>query len=67
MMSSQSQELPYTLSIAQTAQYYGTGEKSLRRFVKEHMEDKYILRVGSIVRIKRNIFEKHLYENITVI
>jgi len=67
MIANKSQELPYTLSIAQTAQCYGIGEKSLRRFVKDHMEDKYILRIGNTVRIKKNIFEKYLDENITVI
>ncbi|MFR8622776.1 MAG: excisionase [Coprococcus comes] len=41
--------------------------KTLRRFVKEHIREDYIIQIGSHIRIKRELFKKYLDENITVL
>lgn len=57
----------YTLTIEEAAQYFGIGEKTLRRFVKEHEDKEFLLHNGAKVHIKRKAFEEYLDENFTVI
>lgn len=59
--------LPYCLTIAQASKVFGIGEKTLRRFIKEHIREDYIIQIGSHTRIKRDLFKKYLDENITVL
>lgn len=61
------ENLPYCLTIAQASKVFGIGDKTLRRFVKEHIGEEYIIQVGSHTRIKRELFKKYLDENITVL
>ena len=44
--------LPYCLTISQASKVFGIGEKTLRRFIKEHIRDEYIIRIGNNTRIK---------------
>lgn len=68
MQSSDSYEnLPYCLTIVQASKVFGIGEKTLRRFIKEHIRDEYIIRIGNNTRIKRDLFKKYLDENITAL
>ena len=68
MQNSNSYEnLPYCLTIAQASKVFGIGEKTLRRFVKEHIREDYIIQIGSHIIIKRELFKKYLDENITVL
>lgn len=68
MQNSDSHEnLPYCLTIAQASKVFGIGEKTLRRFIKEHIREDYIIQIGSHIRIKRELFKKYLDENITVL
>lgn len=50
----------YSLSIQEAAQYYGIGERRLRRIAGENPNADFILEVGSHVRIKRVLFERFL-------
>lgn len=55
------------MTIAQASKVFGIGEKTLRKFVKEHIREDYIIQIGSHTRIKRELFKKYLDENITVL
>lgn len=57
----------YTLTIEEASQYFGIGEKTLRRFVKEHMEEDFIICNGAKVLIKRKVFEKYIDESLSVL
>lgn len=46
--------------------YFGIGEKTLRRFVKEHPNEEFIIYNGTKVQIKRKVFEKFIDEKVTV-
>ncbi len=61
------ENFPYCLTITQASKVFGIGEKTLRRFVKEHIREDYIIQIGSHIRIKREVFKKYLDENITVL
>lgn len=61
------ENLPYCLTISQASKVFGIGEKTLRRFIKEHIRDEYIIRIGNNTRIKRDLFKKYLDENITAL
>lgn len=59
--------LPYCLTISQASKVFGIGEKTLRRFIKEHIRDDYVIQIGNNTKIKRDLFKKYLDENITVL
>lgn len=59
--------LPYCLTISQASKVFGIGEKTLRRFIKEHIRDVYVIQIGNNTRIKRDLFKKYLDENITAL
>ena len=58
--------LKYSLSFQEAADYYGIGEKRLRRIVNEHIGDDFILEIGAHIRIKRELFERFLDESTVV-
>jgi excisionase family DNA binding protein len=57
----------YTLSIEEAAQYFGIGQKTLRRFIDEHKDADFLIRNGSQTLIKRVVFEKYVDEKLTVL
>ena len=52
----------YSLTIEEAAQYSLVGETRLRRIIEGDKTLKWVLRVGSQVRVKRELFEKWLDE-----
>lgn len=56
----------YTLTMEEASLYFGIGEKTLRRFVKEHPNEDFIIYNGTKVQIKRKVFEKFIDEKVTV-
>ena len=59
--------LMQAILIEEASQYFGIGEKTLRRFVKEHMEEDFIICKGAKVLIKRKVFEKYIDESLSVL
>ena len=53
----------YTLSIKETAAYFGVGEKKIRRIVNANPSADFVLLDGSHVRIKRIKFEHYVDES----
>ena len=56
----------YTLSIAETAAYFGIGTKKMYQIVNENRDADFILEVGSHRRIKREKFEKFIDDATTI-
>jgi len=50
----------YSLSVQEAAEYYGIGEKRLRCIIAEHINEPFVLEIGTHVRIKRRLFEEFL-------
>ncbi len=50
----------YALTIQEAAEYYGIGEKRIRCLVSDHVNEPFILEIGSQIRIKRELFEDYL-------
>ena len=50
----------YTLTLQEASQYFGISEKALRRFVKTHKNEDFLICIGSKVLIKRIAFEKYV-------
>ena len=55
----------YTLTVEEASEYFGVGEKTLRRFLKEHEEEKFLIHIGAKTLIKRGLFEHYLDEYIS--
>lgn len=50
----------YTLSINEAAQYFNIGEKKIRALIEQDRERKYSMTNGSMVKIKRKMFEEFI-------
>ncbi|MCM1252406.1 MAG: hypothetical protein NC321_06265 [Clostridium sp.] len=50
----------YNLTVKEASAYFSIGEKKLRRIVEENPDADFILRNGSHMLIKRNVFEKYI-------
>ena len=50
----------YTLSIIEAAEYFGIGQKRLRKLAQDNPDAEFFLWIGSRVRIKRDIFQKYI-------
>ena len=50
----------YMLSIEEAAEYFGIGEKKLRKLVEENPDKNFILMNGNRARIKRRLFEAYV-------
>ena len=57
----------YTFTIEEASLYFGIGEKTLRRFIKEHRNEDFIIYNGTKVQIKRKVFEKFIDEKISIL
>ena len=57
----------YTLSLTESAEYFGIGYKKLAKFVDEHKDDKFILWNGTRAQIKRVMFEQYVNEHMDAI
>ncbi|MDO4468065.1 MAG: excisionase [Bacillota bacterium] len=53
----------YLLSVEEACAYFGIGDKTMRRFLKEHEHESFILHVGEgrgNIKFKRRLFEEYL-------
>ena len=57
----------YTLSLTESAEYFGIGYKKLAKFVDEHKDEKFILWNGTRAQIKRVMFEQYVNEHMDAI
>lgn len=57
----------YTLTIEEAALYFGVGEIALRKFINEHPDAQFILKIGSKTLIKKSVFEKYIDEQLSVL
>ncbi len=57
----------YTLSLTESAEYFGINYKTLAKFVDEHKDEKFILWNGSRAKIKRHLFEQYVDEHLDAI
>lgn len=55
----------YALTINDATMYFGIGENSLRRIVKENKESNFVIRIGNRSLIIRKLFEEFLAQNNT--
>ncbi len=56
----------YTFTIEEASLYFGIGEKTLRRFVREHPNENFIIYNGTKVQIKKKVFERFIDEKLTI-
>ena len=56
----------YLLTIEEAAEYFGIGEKRLRRIVAENIGEDFVMEVGSQTRIKGELFEQYLNSSGTI-
>lgn len=57
----------YALTIVEAAEYFGIGEKKLRRIMKEHLDDGFVIQNGAKILVKRRMFEEYLDTKVTTI
>ena len=50
----------YTLSIEEAADYFGIGQKKIRKIVDENPTAEFVLKNGAFTKIKREKFEMFL-------
>ena len=50
----------YTLSIEEAADYFGIGQKKIRKIVDENPTADFVLKNGAFTKIKRGKFERFL-------
>lgn len=50
----------YNLTVKEASAYFSIGEKKLRRIAEENPDADFILRNGSHMLIKRNVFERYI-------
>lgn len=57
----------YALTIEEATIYFGIGEKVLRRFLKEHADEDFLISNGVKTLVKRRAFEHYLDEKVTAL
>lgn len=57
----------YTLSVQEAAEYFGFSDKKIRKIIDEHETDNFILWNGTRPRIKRQLFEQFIDEELNAI
>lgn len=55
------------MSVQEAAGYFGLSDKKIRKIIDEHENDNFILWNGTRPRIKRNLFEKFVDEELTAV
>lgn len=50
----------FSLNVEEAAAYFGIGERRLRQMAYEHLDDDFVLEIGSHIRFKRALFEAFL-------
>lgn len=56
----------FSLNVEEAAAYFGIGERRLRQMAYEHLDDDFVLEIGSHIRFKRALFEAFLNKTSTV-
>ena len=56
-----------TLTIKEASMYFGIGEKTLRRFIREHKDESFVFYNGTKAQIVKKDFEKYISNNLAVI
>ena len=59
-------EIRSKVSAREAAEYYGIGEKRLRRIAADNVGEVFVMEVGSQIRIKRELFEQFLNSSGTI-
>jgi len=57
----------YTLSVEEASEYFGIGDKVLRRFLKEHQDADFVISNGVKILIKRKKFEEYIDEFVSAV
>lgn len=57
----------HCLTVSEAAEYFGIGEKVLRRFFKEHEDESFLIHNGVKVLVKREAFANYLDQYVTAI
>ena len=56
----------YMLTIEEASQYFGIGQTTLRRFVREHNDENFLIYVGTKVLIKKKLFENYIDKSASI-
>lgn len=59
--------MKYTLTIEEASIYFGIGQTTLRRFLKDHLDEDFIIQNGTKILIKKHLFEKYVDEKLTAL
>lgn len=59
--------LKYALNVDEAVAYFNIGESVLRRFIKDHEDETFIIRNGVKILIKRRAFEDYLDKYVTAV
>ena len=57
----------YALTVEEATIYFGIGEKVLRRFLKEHADEDFLISNGVKTLVKRQAFANYLDEKVTAL
>lgn len=61
-MKTDKQYAPYLMTIRQAAEYFGLGEKGMRRLVYENYDADFLIRYSNRTLIKRTLLERFIDE-----
>ena len=54
-------------TIEEASRYFGIGQTILRRYIKEHDSEDFIVSNGRKILIKRDVFKKYVDEKLSVL
>lgn len=69
-MGDKRQKIPvwhkFTLTVNEAVDYFGIGEKKLRRLMEEHIDSGFVIQNGTKQLIKRAMFEDFINKTMTI-